>query len=430
MDKVPFHETFLHGLIYGKSYWRNTPNGVVYIPPDEKKRYDLGEPPLKDVESKWEKMSKSKGNIIDPLEIIDEYGTDAMRLALCSSVTHARQLDLDRRRFEEYKNFANKVWNGSRFVLMNLEGFSSKELSKGLNLDLLTLEDRWILSLLNRTTQEINRCLSEYTFDRAAVRAYEFFWNDFCANYVEMAKPVLFGKVGTAELKANKQRLLVILLCNAIRLMHPISPFITEEIFSLLKAHFSDLEPCSADPYTSETIRALCVSACISAPYPEILGQIEEETESTFQQMNEMVRQVRNIRAEMQLPPSEKTELIIFGAPKDWKIVEEHQNILTALTPTIKIIFTAQEPKTFGASALVGPLKLMIPISESFKAKEKLRLEKEREKLVKLLESTESKLANEEFRSRAPREVVEKLEQALAQTQKQLSDIALKLSQL
>ena len=157
------------------------------------------------------------------------------------------------------------------------------------------------------------------------------------------------------------------------------------------------------------------------------MGEADKGIEASFQQMNEIVRQVRNIRAEMQLPPSEKTELIIFGAPKDWKTVEAHQNILLGLTPTSNLQFTSEEPKSFGASALVGSLKLMIPIPESFKAKERARLEKERDKLELVRASTREKLANEEFRSRAPREVVEKLEQALIQTEKQLSDIALKL---
>jgi valyl-tRNA synthetase len=430
MQEVPFKETFLHGLIYGKSYWRTTSHGVSYVKADEKKKYDLGEPLPKDVESKWEKMSKSKGNIIDPLEIIDEYGTDAVRFALCSSVTHARQIDLDLRRFEEYKNFANKIWNGSRFVLMNLADFSTKDLAAGLDLSLLTLEDKWILSTLNRATAEINRSLTEYTFDRAATRAYEFFWNDFCANYVELTKPILFGKIGTAALKVNKQRLLVILLCQCMRLMHPISPFITEEIFSLLKKHFPDLQKQKTDAYTQETIKALLSPACILAPYPLAIGQPDEEAEKTFQEMNELVRQVRNIRAEMALPPSEKTNLIVVGSKKDYQIIQEHQSILTALTPTVEILFTDQEPTEFGASALVGPLKLLIPIPESMKAKEKTRLEKEREKLQKLLESTEAKLANQEFRTRAPQEVVEKLEQALTQTQKQLLEIASKLKNL
>ena len=140
------------------------------------------------------------------------------------------------RRFEEFKNFANKIWNGARFVFLNLEGLDAKELASGLDTSLFTLEDRWILSVLNRTIAELNQSLTDYTFDRAAARSYEFFWNDFCAVYVELAKPILFGKVGAPEDKKNKQKLLVILLSNAIRLMHPIAPFITEEIFSLLKA--------------------------------------------------------------------------------------------------------------------------------------------------------------------------------------------------
>lgn len=428
MQDVPFHKTFLHGLIYGKSYWREKELGIAYVDAEEKRKYDLGGTIPKDVISKWEKMSKSKGNIIDPLELIDTYGTDAMRLALCSSVTHARQIDLDLRRFEEYKNFANKVWNGSRFVFMNLEGLTAEELERGLDTTLLTLEDKWILSILNKTTEEINRCLENYTFDRAATRAYEFFWNDFCAIYVELAKPVLFGKVGKAELKANKQKLLVILLLNAIRLMHPISPFITEEIFSKLKEQFA-VKKVKVDPLTTETIDALLSPACITAPYPQPLGKIDEEAESIFNEMNEMVRQVRNIRAEMQLPPSEKTELLILGKPKDWEKAKENENILTALTPTTKVSYTEEEPTSFGASALLGSLKLLIPIPESLKAKEKARLEKEREKLEKTAVSTKEKLSNEEFKSKAPAQIVAKLEETLLQTEKQLADIREKFSQ-
>lgn len=439
MHEVPFHETFLHGLIYGKSYWRKTEDGSIsYVKLDEKKKYDLGAPTPSDVESKWEKMSKSKGNVIDPLALMEDYGTDAIRFALCSSVTHARQIDLDLRKFEEFKNFANKIWNGSRFVFLNLEGFSTESLCEGLDSNLLTLEDRWILSLLNRTVGEIDRNLTEYTFDKAATRAYEFFWNDFCATYVELAKPVLFGKVGNAELKTNKQRLLVILLCSAIRLMHPISPFITEEIFSLLQAQFASLSslarPKKCDPYTHDAIQALLSPACIVSPYPKVISEkdIDEDAEKTFGLMNEMVRSIRNLRAEMQLPPSEKTELLLFGPSdsKEWKMAQAHQGILTALAPISQIVFTHQEPSSLGASTLVGQLKLFIPIPESLKVREKTRLEKEREKLEKLRDSTQAKLANDEFRSRAPQEVVEKLQTALAQTENQLAEISLKLKTL
>ena len=247
MGEVPFPECFLHGLIYGKSYWRDRPGGgVIYVTEQERLDYDLGKPVPPDVFSKWEKMSKSKGNIIDPLEMIDEYGTDAVRMALCASATQARQIDLDRRRFEEFKNFANKMWNGARFVLLNLEeneaqgipALDVKEFSRGLDESLFALEDRWILSVLHRTVQSVNRHLERYEFDQAAMEAYDFFWKEFCAYYVEISKPVLFGKAGTPQMRANKQKLLVVVLCQAIRLIHPIAPFITEELFQIMKDRF------------------------------------------------------------------------------------------------------------------------------------------------------------------------------------------------
>lgn len=416
--KVPFHETFLHGLIYGKSYWKQTPNGAVYVGKEEKRRYDLGEPLAKGVESKWEKMSKSKGNIIDPIEIIEEYGADAIRFALTASVTHARQIDLDRRRFEEYKNFANKFWNGARFVFMNLEGF---EPAKGLNMKRLQLEDRWILSLLNQTIADVNQHLEEYIFNAAATRVYEFFWNDFCACYLEMAKPILFGKIGDAELKSNKQQILVVVLCNVLRLMHPIAPFITEEIFAALR----DLQmKGGSDPYTKESALALASPACIVAPYPKPHMAIDEESLQSFHKIFEWVRLIRNIRAEMGLAPSEKTEAIVVGKKG---LNEEEVQIILALTPTTQIHFVEAEPKTFGASALIGGYKLIIPLSKALQEKEMARLEKEKEKLGKKLEATLNQLSNSEFCARAPKELVEKLELAKLQTEKQLAEIQDKL---
>lgn len=429
--EVPFKETFLHGLIYGKSYWRKSSGGAVsYLHHDEKKKYDLGAALPPDIESKWEKMSKTKGNVVDPLEVIDEYGADAMRVALCSSVTHARQIDLDQRRFEEFKNFANKVWNGARFVLMNLEGLSSQELSAGLDISLLTLEDQWILSVLNRTITEINQNLADYAFDRAAMRAYEFFWNDFCSVYVELSKPILFGKSGDAAKKTNKQKLLVILLLSAIRLLHPIAPFITEELFSLLRNQFPSLTKEKTDPHTQAVVSALTSPACIVAPYPQPIGKSDLAIEKDFTFIHDMVRVIRNIRTEMQIPLSEKNDLYIFGPDSSYEknLAKAHQNILSSLTPTAKIDFPSEESKTFGATAVIGHLKLFIPIPEALKAKEKARLEKEKQKLEKLAESTMAQLANSEFRSRAPAEIIQKLERTLDQTKKQLGDIAAKLA--
>lgn len=432
MKAPPFHETFLHGLIYGKSYWKKNSDGsATYIMGEEKAKYDLGAPLPHGIESKWEKMSKTKGNIIDPLEIIDTFGTDALRLSLASSVTHARQIDLDRRRFEEYKNFANKIWNGARFVFLNLEGLS---IESGIDKNLLTLEDRWILSVLNRTIREINQYFTEYTFDRAAARSYEFFWNDFCAIYLEASKPVLFGKTGMPELKTNKQKILVVLLLNSIRLLHPITPFITEEIFSLLKEAFPNFPPIADEPYFRDVCVALNAPACITAPYPAVLNEsdINLQIEATFTALNDLIRAIRNIRTEMQISPAEKTDLYLSGSPSspEWSQASEHREIILALTPTAQLYFSESEPTHFGASALWGGLKLTIPIPESLKIKEKARLEKEKEKLEKLREGTETKLANAEFRSRAPQEIVEKLEKNLAQTKLQLGDIDQKLQAL
>jgi valyl-tRNA synthetase len=429
LGDVPFRAAFLHGLIYGKSYWRTEQGSVVYVSAEEKRRYDLGEPMPSGVSSKWEKMSKSKGNVIDPIEIIQEYGADALRMALCSSATQARQIDLDRRRFEEFKNFANKVWNGARFVFMNLEGLDAKNLAQGLDVQLLSLEDRWILSVLNRTIQEMCTYLADCAFDRAATLGYEFYWNEFCARYVELAKPILFGKRGSPAERENKQKILVIVLCSAIRLLHPITPFITEEIFSQLKEQWSGivLDPLS-DAFSRELVFALQAPALVVAPYPTVCDATmsSPEIEAEFGRMFQFVHVIRTIRAEMQLPPSEKTELFLL-----WANPEDSWSIVYALTPTSTIHFVdrTEDLPSFGSGALVGPIKLMIPIPQSMKIKEHQRLVKEREKLEKKRQAIQTQLNSEAFRQRAPAELVQSLEAALEQLEEQLSEVQQKLGE-
>ncbi|MCB1110728.1 MAG: valine--tRNA ligase, partial [Chlamydiia bacterium] len=397
MGEVPFAETSLQGLIFGKSYWVENPEGgITYVSED-------GE----GVKSKWEKMSKSKGNVIDPIEIIDTYGADAMRMALASSATHSPQIDLDRRRFEEFKNFANKVWNGARFVLMNLK-LSPEEFEAGLGL--LTLDDQWILSVLNRTIQEMHTHLESYHFDRAAMRSYTFFWDEFCAYYVEMAKPTLFGKGGDT---INKQRVLTIVLLAAIRLMHPIAPFITEEIFHLLKEHFPHLKPSNADPYTAEAIQALSSPSCIQAPYPQVIDPhaINPKIEEAFAFLNEIVYAIRNIRAEMQLPPSASTDIILEGPAEE---VEPHASIISSLVRVQTLSFNPKEkPSGFTSSVLVKDIKITIPLPSDLLEKEKNRLEKEQEKLQVQITSLKKQLANPNFVERAPQELVQKTQASL-----------------
>ena len=281
MDEFPFPETFVHGLIYGKSYWREGEKGAIhYVSPEERLKYDLGEPLPKEVRSKWEKMSKSKGNVIDPLEIIETYGTDAMRMALTSAVTHARQIDLDRRRFEEFKNFANKVWNGARFALMNLSDLSKEQLTKGLSPDLYTIEDRWILSRLMRAISGMNEHLNSYAFDKAATLAYTFYWDELCAYYLELIKPYLFGKVGTKEERENKQKILLTVLVHALLLLHPMAPFITEEIFAKIKELLGPL-PSDAKNFV---VRALSADLCALSLFPTEVDEnlLSDEVEETF----------------------------------------------------------------------------------------------------------------------------------------------------
>ncbi|QVL56704.1 MAG: valine--tRNA ligase [Simkaniaceae bacterium] len=407
--EAPFPETSLQGLIFGKSFWReNKEGGITYVSHEEEG---------KDIHSKWEKMSKSKGNVIDPIEIINTYGADAMRMALSASATHSPQIDLDRRRFEEFKNFTNKVWNGSRFVLMNLN-ISTEELMEGLGE--LGLDDRWILSILNRTIDEMGKHLKGYHFDRAAMRSYTFFWDEFCAYYVEMAKPTLFGKGGDIK---NKQKVLTIVLLAAIRLMHPIAPFITEEIFHLLKEKFPGLKESNPDSYTHEAIQALISPACTVAPYPQVIQKedISEEVEEIFAFVNEVVYAIRNIRAEMQLPPSAATDVIIEGKTA---IIEKHQGIISSLVRIKELIFNPKETSSgFTSSALVKDLKIIIPLPEEFQERERERLVKEREKLEKQIASLKNQLSNPNFVERAPKELVEKTKATLAENEKKLSEL-------
>jgi valyl-tRNA synthetase len=440
-NKPPFPEVYLHSLIYGKSYWKKTKDGgIQYV--DEKDRidYDLGKKPVpNDVLSKWEKMSKSKGNIIDPIEIIDAYGTDAMRMALCASASQTWEIDLDRRRFEEFKNFANKIWNGARFVFMNLDEkdpLTLEEFAKGLDENILALEDRWILSVLNRTIQTVNSNLKSYNFDQAAIDAYDFYWKEFCSYYLEIVKPILFGKTGSPADRRNKQKLLVIVLCQAIRLIHPMAPFITEELFQNLKQRFegaSEIE--TSDPYTKEMINALQSPACIVTPYPKVINEaaIDHEINNSFCLVGKVVYTIRNIRGEMKIPPGTATDIHIVGSKSsnNFILVDKNRNIIEALIKTNEIQIHTTEPQLgFTSTGLVEDLKIMIPMPHELAKQEMLRLEKEQERLEKQLEKLNLQLANEDFTSRAPEQLIEKQKNLLTQTETELDMVKNKLKML
>jgi valyl-tRNA synthetase len=435
MDEVPFPETFLHGLIYGKSYWKTQKDGSSsYILGEERLAYDLGKALPPGVEFKWEKMSKSKGNVIDPLEIIDSYGTDALRMALAAGTTHARQIDLDRRKFEEFKNFANKLWNGSRFVFMNLQDLTPESFGEGIDESLLTLEDRWILSLLSSTITKTNEALGSYQFDKAAMTAYEFFWKEFCAYYVEMSKPFLSGKKDPA-LKVNKQKLLATILCTCLRLLHPMAPFITEELFTVLKKKLGSAPYKGSDPYTKECLEALKAPACIVAPFPQVLRKedVQLKIEEDFAVLEEIVLCLRNIRAEMQIPPSTAVSVFVVARETDplLSMVKENKTVLEALVKIESLSFVhSVENLPFSAQKRVHSLEIIVPLPAEMKEKEKVRLQKEQIKIESQLASLEEKLSGEEFLAKAPKEVLLKLQTQQNQLKMQLEDSAKKLLEL
>jgi valyl-tRNA synthetase len=278
--------------------------------------------------------------------------------------------------------------------------------------------------------------LTDYAFDRAAMTAYEFFWKEFCAYYVELVKPILFGKVGTQEQKETKQKILCIILCNTLRLMHPMAPFITEELFQMLKAKLSGLTGNEkVDPYTQETILALCQPACIVAAYPKVIRpqDIDSHIESTFAFLDEVIRCVRNIRAEMQLPPSTATDLYICAPQGEMQshLVKDNLGIVQALVRTQTVSFFHEEQKLpFSASAIVGNLKIVIPLPQEFKEKEKVRLVKERDKYIAQQNSLREQLANSSFLEKAPPQLIEKLKNSLNQTEKELNETMSKLEEI
>lgn len=414
MGDAPFPEVFLHGLIFGKSYWRENPEGgITYVTEEERKAFDLGEALPKDIHFKWEKMSKSKGNVLDPLEIIAEYGADALRMTMAASATHAREIDLDRRKFEEFRNFSNKYWNGARFVFMQIEDLTDAEMKEGLNPALFQLEDRWILSLMDRTIEDVRSALDSYEFDKAATSAYDFFWREFCSYYIEISKAALFGKTGNVELRKNKQKILATLLDKSTRLLHPIAPFITEEIYSLLKDRLPSL--ASAE-------------VCAIAPYPEAEGFKDEKSESLFKQLEEVVYTVRNIRGEMKLPPGAKPKIHITAPEGDtlFRAVQKNPSILTGLVNTEGLEFTPSDSR-HQSTGMIGALKVALPLPEELIKKEQERLEKEREKLMKSIERLKGQLSNEEFVAKAPEKLIMATRDQLEKGHLELQEIEAKL---
>ena len=421
---VPFKKVFLHGLIFAKSYWRKDKEGnIQYLDKEEWIRYERGEKVPKDVLSKWEKMSKSKGNIIDPIDVIDEYGTDALRLALTGSVTTSKQIDLDFRKFEESKNFANKLWNASSFVIQNIFKAPFKNFCE----ENLKLEDKWILSKFSRAIKSAHASIDSFNFATLSASLYHFFWDDFCAYYLEICKPYLYGKIGSEQDISNKKWVLFSVLTGIIKLFHPIAPFITEELFSILKEKAKDLS-YSDHPLLQQLKATFKEKGCGHTSLP-ICNQINESAENTFNEIQKTLYSIRNMRGESNIPPGERVTIHIEERDSPLK---ESKDILFALTKVEALHFHEKMPEITSPSSFfaMGSRKILFLIPEMLLVKEKLRLEKSLEKTIKNLENTKKQLANKNFVERAPEALINEKKSLLDTLEQSKMEITQKLATL
>ncbi|HEX3034808.1 MAG TPA: valine--tRNA ligase [Thermodesulfobacteriota bacterium] len=363
----------------------------------------MGEVPFKDVyihalvrDEKGEKMSKSKGNVIDPLQIMDEYGADTLRFTLTALAAQGRDIKLSVSIIEGYRNFMNKIWNASRFVFMNLDGYD-EELPNQIN---LTTPDKWILAKLNRTIKEAEEALHGYEFDKAARTVYQFIWADFCDWYIELVKPMLTGN--DPDARKRTQAVLVKVLLSSLQLLHPVAPFITEEIYQRLR-EFGGRLP-SVDGEDAESI--------VISSYPTV---DESETyEEAYQEMEfvkEVIVAIRNLRATVGLHPSARVDRIIV-IPDSNTVIEKikaNKDLILNLAKVSEIDFSQKEKPKKAIAQVISGTQIFLPVEGLIDVEREVeRINKEIAKVVKDIESSKKKLSNPDFLSRAPEEVVEK----------------------
>jgi len=335
------------------------------------------------------KMSKSEGNIIDPLDMIERYGTDALRFTLAALAIPGMDLSLSEERMAGYRAFANKIWNASRFVLMNLAGedFEIEE-------DEMTLADRWIRSRLDKMNEELNKALESYKFYEAADKVYHFLWHEFCDWYIELVKPSLKEKNKTS------QAILVESLDLILKLLHPFMPFITEEIWQHLP--------------TSQGFLTV-------APFPKPNKSLrDEEAEGEMSLLQKAIVEVRTIRAENRMPPKKKIDVWMkVKKEEDKAMIERNQVYIQSLANirSIEILDDFPRKERF-LKGVVGSWEVGIPLEGIFDLEqEKRRLEKEISKISSDVEKLENRLGNGRFLSRAPDNVVQETKNRLRELQ-------------
>ncbi|MCA1568028.1 MAG: valine--tRNA ligase [Acidobacteria bacterium] len=354
-----------------------------------------------------QRMSKSKNNGVDPLEIFDKYGVDATRLVLASIETTDTRWNENQ--VESYRNFANKIWNAARFCLMNSEG---ARVGEGFdeNRDAWALHDRWIVSRLNRTARVVGEAIEKYQFHLAVQTLYHFFWDDFCDWYIELTKSEVTAADASPARDAARSRVLTVLE-QALRLLHPFMPFITEELWQMLPGVGArQLHPAYAGaPLT-----------IMLAAYPQERAElIDERAEAEVQAIIELVSRVRNIRSEMNIKPSQEIDLLVETADGKLLVFEVKKQI-QRLTRASDVREQPRDswPRASARAVLAGGAEVAVPLEGLIDfGQERERLRKEEDKLAKEAERLRGQLANENFVARAPAEKVAELRQRMADIQ-------------
>lgn len=375
----------------------------------------MGEVPFKDVlinglvrDSQGRKMSKSLGNGIDPLELIDEYGADALRFMLVTGNTPGNDMRFHVERVESSRNFANKLWNASRFVLMNLENLSNKELNRSL----LREEDKWIISRANSVIKEVTENLSKYELGIAAQKIYDFTWNEYCDWYIEIVKPRLYGEEG--EDKDIARNVLLMVLKDILKLLHPFMPYITEEIWRHLPSIDKSLIVESWPVYSEENNY--------------------KDSEKSLEFVMECIKNIRNIRSEMNVVPSKKATVIFVSNDSNIKeILSKTETYFTTLASAsaIEIRDNKEGIGEDAMSAVVTNCEIFLPLEELVDIEKEIeRLEKEKQKLEGELKRVRGKLSNEGFISKAPQKVVDEEKEKEAKYQQMMEKVLERLNSL
>jgi len=396
VDDIPFKTVFVHGLVR---------------------------------DSHGQKMSKSKGNVLDPIDLIDgieleplvkkrtsgmmvpklrekieqqtrkefsegieAYGTDALRFTYYSLASTGRDINFDVGRIEGFRNFCNKIWNAARYVLMNTEGQDCGQ-NNHKNYQ-LSLPDRWIISRLQQAEKEVADAIENYRFDLASQAIYEFMWNEYCDWYLELSKPVLWGDDIASELKVGTRRTLIRVLETTLRMTHPFMPFITEEIWQQLKALVDE---------KGETI--------MLQPYPiEDKKLIDNEATDNIEWLKKAVIVIRNIRGEMNISPAKLlTVYLRNGSSEDKCRLNENEAYLLKMGHLDKIIWLdCNEDVPASITVLIGEMEILVPMAGLIDKDEEIkRLNKELAKIKDELLRTKGKLANKSFTSKAPQKIVD-----------------------